>query len=201
MTAIKSARALLAALILGSVSIAVAQLAVPPLTGHVVDQTATLTREQQVTLEQTLQTFEARKGIQIAILMVQTSEPETIEQYALRVTEQWKVNRKRVDDGAILVIAKNDRVMRIEIGYGLEGALTYGTITRILSDTIVPRFKKGDFFGGIAAGVDRMIGVIDGEPWRDRTKTLPEFRQINGDRGAPRQCWRWPVALVVKQVA
>ena len=129
-----------------------------------------------------------------------TSEPETIEQYALRVTEQWNVIRKRVEDGAILVIAKNDRAMRIEIGYGLEGALTYGTITRILSDTIVPRFKKGDFFGGIAAGVDRMISVIDGEPWRDRTKILPELRQINSDRGAPRQYWRLSVALAAMQV-
>ena len=201
MIASKVARGVLAAFIFGSAFIAGAQLAIPPLTGHVADQTATLTREQQATLEEILQAFEARKGIQIAILIVLTSEPETIEQYALRVTEQWKVNRKRVDDGAILVIAKNDRVMRIEIGYGLKGALTYGTITRILSDTIVPRFKKGDFFGGIAAGVDRMISVIDGEPWRDRTKILPELRQINGDRGAPRQYWRWPVALVVKQVA
>jgi uncharacterized protein len=170
---LKAARALLAAFVLASACIAGAQLAVPPMTGHVVDQTATLTREQQAALEQKLQGFEARTGIQIAILIVLTSEPETIERYALRVTEEWKVGRKNVDDGVILVIAKNDRAMRIEIGYGLEAALTYTTISRILSEIVVPHFKKGEFYGGIAAGVDRMIRVIDGEPWRNRMKMLP----------------------------
>ena len=162
--AIKAARVLLAAFILGSACIADAQLAVPPLTGRIVDQTATLTREQQATLEQTLEGFEARKGSQIAVLIIPTSEPETIEQYALRVAEQWKVGRKKVDDGAVLVVAKNDRTLRIEVGYGLEGVLTDATSKRIISEIIVPRFKEGDFYGGIATGVDRMIRVIDGEP-------------------------------------
>jgi len=162
--ALKAARALVAALILGSASIVVAQLAVPPLTGRVVDQTATLTGEQKATLEQTLQAFEARKGSQIAVLIVPTSAPETIEQYALRVAEQWKLGRKKVDDGAVLVVAKNDRALRIEVGYGLEGVLTDATSKRIISEIITPRFKEGDFYGGITAGVERMIGVIDGEP-------------------------------------
>ena len=164
MTSIKAAGVLLAAFIFGSPAIAAAQVAVPPLTGRVVDQTATLTREQQATLEQTLQAFEARKGSQIAVLIVPTSAPETIEQYALRVVEQWKLGRKKVDDGAILVVAKNDRTLRIEVGYGLEGALTDVTSQRIISETITPRFKEGDFVGGITAGVDQMIRVVDGEP-------------------------------------
>jgi uncharacterized protein len=164
MKRITAVRALFAAFIVGWVSIAGAQLAVPPLTGRVVDQTATLTREQQATLEQTLQVFEARKGSQIAVLVVPTSAPETIEQYALRVAEQWKLGRKKVDDGAILVVAKNDRALRIEVGYGLEGALTDATSQRIISEIITPRFREGDFYGGITAGVDRMIRVIDGEP-------------------------------------
>jgi uncharacterized protein len=95
---------------------------------------------------------------------VPTSAPETIEQYALRVAEQWKIGRKKIDDGAILVVAKNDRALRIEVGYGLEGALNDATANRIIREVIVPRFREGDFFGGISAGVDRMIRVIDGEP-------------------------------------
>jgi uncharacterized protein len=163
-TAVNPARALFAAFIFGSACIAGAQVAVPPLTGRVVDQAATLSSEQKATLEQTLQAFEARKGSQIAVLIVPTTEPETIEQYALRVAEQWKVGRKKVDDGAVLVVAKSDRAVRIEVGYGLEGALTDATSKRIISEIIVPQFKQGDFYGGITAGVGQIIRVIDGEP-------------------------------------
>ncbi len=141
-----------------------AQVAVPPLKGRVTDLTGTLTREQTAALEQMLQSFEARKGSQIAVLMVPTTEPEAIEQYALRVAEAWQIGRGKVDDGAILVVAKNDRALRIEVGYGLEGALNDATANRIVEDVIVPRFREGDFYGGINAGVDRMIRVIDGEP-------------------------------------
>ena len=137
---------------------------VPALTGRVTDQTATLTADQKAGLEQTLQTFEARKGSQIAVLIVATTEPETIEQYALRVAEQWKLGRKKVDDGVVLVVAKNDRALRIEVGYGLEGALNDATSKRIISEIITPRFKQGDFPGGITAGVEQIIRVIDGEP-------------------------------------
>ncbi|MEC4718074.1 YgcG family protein [Noviherbaspirillum sp. CPCC 100848] len=158
------ARAALLAFTLFWPFIAGAQVAVPPLTGRVTDQTATLTTEQMAGLEQTLQAFEARKGSQLAVLIVPTSAPETIEQYALRVAEQWKLGRKKVDDGAILVVAKNDRALRIEVGYGLEGVLNDATSKRIISETITPRFKQGDFNGGITAGVDQIIRVIDGEP-------------------------------------
>ncbi len=141
-----------------------AQVAVPPLTGHVIDQTGTLSAEQKATLEQTLTAFEARKGSQLAVLMVASTAPEEVEQYALRVAEQWKLGRKKVDDGAILVVAKDDRAMRIEVGYGLEGALNDLTSKRIISETILPRFKGQDFYGGITAGVAQIIRVIDGEP-------------------------------------
>jgi uncharacterized protein len=134
------------------------------LTGRVTDQTATLTAEQKAGLEQTLQAFEARKGSQLAILIVPSTAPETIEQYALRVAEQWKLGRKKVDDGAILVVARTDRALRIEVGYGLEGALNDATSKRIISEIITPRFKQGDFYGGITAGVDQIVRVIDGEP-------------------------------------
>ncbi len=134
------------------------------MTGRITDQTATLTAEQKASLEQILQAFEARKGSQLAVLIVATTIPETIEQYALRVAEQWKLGRKKIDDGAVLVVAKTDRAMRIEVGYGLEGALNDAISKRIISETITPRYKDGDLYGGIAAGVDQIIRVVDGEP-------------------------------------
>ncbi len=167
MTAVSHAgrlgRALLLACALFGSALATAQIAVPPLTGRITDQTGTLTTEQKAALEQTLAAFEARKGSQLAVLMVATTAPEDIEQYALRVAEQWKLGRRQVDDGAILVVAKNDRALRIEVGYGLEGALTDLSSKRIISETILPLFRKQDFHGGIAAGVAQIIRVIDGE--------------------------------------
>ena len=161
-----------AALVLLAIT-AWAQLAVPPLTARVTDQTGTLTREQQAGLERMLQEFEARKGTQIAVLMVATTKPEAIEQYALRVGEQWKIGRKKVDDGAILVVAKEDRALRIEVGYGLEGVLNDATASRIIREVIVPRFREGDFYGGINAGLDRIMRVIDGEPLPAPAKSGP----------------------------
>jgi uncharacterized protein len=152
----------LCALLLVATS-AFAQLAVPPV-ARVRDQTATLSSADIAALERTLQEFEQRKGSQIAVLVVPTTAPETIEQYALRVAEAWKLGRKGVDDGALLLVAKDDRALRIEVGYGLEGVLTDITAKRIVSDVILPYFRRGDFAGGIRAGVDRMISVIDGEP-------------------------------------
>jgi len=154
-----------------------AQVAVPPLTARVTDLTGTLTREQQAGLERMLQEFEARKGSQIALLMVPTTAPEAIEQYALRVAEQWKVGRKKVDDGAILVVAKDDRALRIEVGYGLEGVLNDATASRIIREIIVPRFREGDFYGGINAGLDRMMRLIDGEPLPEPARTTTPAAQ------------------------
>ncbi len=143
---------------------AVAEVAVPPLSARVMDLTGTLTAEQKSNLEQTLQTLEAKKGSQIAVLVVQTAEPEAVEQYSMRVAEQWKLGRKGVDDGALLLVAKNDRTMRIEVGYGLEGVLPDAIAKRIIAEIITPYFKAGDFYGGIKAGVEAMIKVVEGEP-------------------------------------
>jgi uncharacterized protein len=140
-----------------------ADVAVPPLSGRVVDQTGTLSSDDIASLTQTLKDLEARKGSQIAVLIVPTTEPEAIEQYSIRVADAWKIGRKKIDDGALLVIAKNDRHLRIEVGYGLEGALTDVTTKRIIDEDITPKFKAGDFAGGVSAGVNRMIRVIDGE--------------------------------------
>jgi len=158
-----AARASLLALMLCWAFAAVADVAVPPLTGRVVDKTATLSSSDVASLDQTLKDFEARKGSQLAVLIVPTTQPETIEQYSLRVAEAWKIGRRKIDDGAILVVAKDDRKLRIEVGYGLEGALTDVTSKRIIDEIITPSFRSGNFAAGISAGVDRIIRVVDGE--------------------------------------
>jgi uncharacterized protein len=162
-TAMNAARASLLALLLCWAFAAFADVAVPPLSGRVVDQTATLSSGDMASLTQSLKDLEARKGSQIAVLIVPTTAPETIEQYSIRVAEAWKIGRKKVDDGALLVVAKDDHRLRIEVGYGLEGALNDVTAKRIIDEIITPKFRSGDFAGGIAAGVDRIIGVINGE--------------------------------------
>jgi len=157
-------RRALAAAALFAFAVALAQVAVPPLTARVTDLTNTLSAQQRAALEERLAAFEVRKGSQIAVVIVPTTAPETIEQYGIRVGEQWKIGRKGVDDGAILLVALKDRALRIETGYGLEGVLPDAVAKRIVDEVIVPRFKQGDYFGGIDAGVSRMMAVIDGEP-------------------------------------
>lgn len=126
------------------------------------DTTGTLDAQQTAALEGRLAAFEAAKRVQIAVLMVPTTRPEAIEQYALRVVEQWKLGRKKADDGALLLVAKDDRALRIEVGYGLEGALGDAVTKRIISDVTAPRFAQGDFAGGLDAGVDAMMRVVQG---------------------------------------
>jgi uncharacterized protein len=159
-----AARASIFALVLCWAFAALADVAVPPLTGRVVDQTGTLSSSDIALLDQTLRAFEASKGTQIAVLIVPTTQPETIEQFSIRVAEAWKIGRKKIDDGAILVVAKDDRKLRIEVGYGLEGALTDVTTKRIIDEIITPKFRNGDFAGGISDGADRIIRVAEGEP-------------------------------------
>jgi uncharacterized protein len=137
---------------------------VPSLASRVTDLAGTLTAADLASLEEKLAAFEARKGAQIAVLVVPTTQPEAIEQYSIRVVEAWKLGREKPDDGALLLVAMQDRALRIEVGRGLEGALTDLVSNRIIDETITPRFREGDFAGGISAGVDRMIAVVDGEP-------------------------------------
>ena len=145
-------------------AIAADEVAVPPLKARVTDLTGTLGADQIGTLDRRLRDFERRKGSQIAVLMLPTTQPETIEQYSIRVADAWKVGRAKVDDGVILVVAKNDRKLRIEVGYGLEGAIPDAVAKRVVSDVIAPHFRTGDFYGGIAAGTDALMKLIEGEP-------------------------------------
>ena len=143
---------------------AAAQQPVPPLTGRVVDTTATLAPDALASLDAKLAAFEQRKGSQIAVLLVRTTAPEAIEAYSLRVAEQWRIGRGAVDDGIVLVVALDDRRMRFEVGYGLEGAVPDALARRIIAETIAPRFYEGDYAGGLDAGLEALIGLIDGEP-------------------------------------
>ncbi|MDN0077681.1 YgcG family protein [Crenobacter sp. SG2303] len=179
MTAFGAARVLFAsAALVWSLVAGAQQIAVPPLKAHVTDQTDTLTQEQLAALEQKLQSLEAAKGSQLAVLILPSTGEESIEQYSLRVVEQWKLGRKKVDDGALLIVAKDDHALRIEVGYGLEGALNDVTCKRIISEIIVPRLQQGDFYGGINAGVDRMIRVVNGEPLPAPAR--PDTRRTGG---------------------
>jgi uncharacterized protein len=137
---------------------------VPALTGRVVDVTGTLTAGQKGDLEAKLAGFEQRKGSQIAVLIVGTTFPEPIEAYSIRVAEAWKIGRKTVDDGVLVVIARSDRAMRLEVGYGLEGAVPDAVAKRLIEESFTPRFREDDIYDGLSQGVDRLIRVIDGEP-------------------------------------
>jgi uncharacterized protein len=140
-----------------------AEVAVPPLKVRVTDLTGTLSAEQIQDLESRLGVFERGKGSQIAVLMLPSTQPETIEEYSIRVADAWKIGRARVDDGVILVVAKNDRKLRVEVGRGLEGAIPDAVAKRVIAEVITPHFKANDFYGGIAAGTGALMKLIEGE--------------------------------------
>jgi uncharacterized protein len=162
---------------------------IPALHARVTDLTGTLTSQQQTALEQKLAAFEASKGSQLAVLIVPTTQPEEIEQYSIRVVDQWKLGRgsvggKKVDDGALLLVAKNDHRVRIEVGYGLEGVLTDAISNRIISETVAPAFRRGDFYGGIDAGLDQMMRLIQGEPLPPPPQSQWQGAQHHGGGGS-----------------
>lgn len=158
----------LALLLLSAASLA--QVEIPPARAPVTDLTQTLSPEQVAELDRRLREFESRKGSQIAILIVPTTAPETIEQYSIRVVERWRLGRRGVDDGVLILVAKQDRAVRIEVGYGLEGALPDVLANRIIEQVAVPRFRADDYFGGLSAALDRIIALLEGEP-------LPELER------------------------
>jgi uncharacterized protein len=138
---------------------------IPPLSAHVTDITQTLSAAERQALEAKLTDWEARTGGQFAVLLVPSTQPEPIEAYAIRVADAWKIGRKGSDDGVLFVVAKNDRKLRLEVGYGFEGVLTDATSKRIIAETVAPKFREGAFGAGIDAGVDRVISVLaEGKP-------------------------------------
>jgi uncharacterized protein len=154
------------------------EVGIPPLKARVTDLTATLSASQVQSLESRLRDFEREKGSQIAVLMLPSTQPETIEQYSIRVADAWKIGRAKIDDGVILLVAKDDRKLRIEVGRALEGAIPDAIAKRIVSDVIAPHFKSGDFYGGISAGCDALMRLIEGE-------TLPAPPPRSGAGGQP----------------
>ena len=142
---------------------------VPPLKARVTDLAGMLKPEQQAALEKTLQAHEARTGSQVAILLVKSTAPEVIEQYGIRVAEAWKIGRKGIDDGVILIVAKDNprdlRRLRLEVGRGAEGVITDAMSKRILQDVIAPHFRNNDFYGGLNASVAAIHALLDKEPF------------------------------------
>ena len=167
MLAILRAMALLGLISLGSAAGAAAPdgglQAVPPLARHVVDAAGLLKAGEAEQLDQRLMQFEQRQGSQIAVLVVPTTAPEAIEQYSIRVFDAWKLGRKQFNDGILILVATQDRKLRIDTGYGLEGAIPDAVAKRIIAETLAPRFRAGDAYGGLLAAVDQIEGLIKGE--------------------------------------
>ncbi len=140
-----------------------AEVAIPQLSQRITDLTATLTAEQIKTLDDKLAAFETKKGSQIAVLMLPSTQPEDIAAFGIRVADAWKIGRKNIDDGLILIIAKDDRKLRLEVGRGLEGVIPDAIAKRVLAETIKPYFKTDDYAGGIDAGITQITSLIEGE--------------------------------------
>jgi uncharacterized protein len=140
-----------------------AQLAVPALTAHVVDTTGTLSTEQRAQLDAKLAAFEQSRGSQVVILLVPSTQPEDIASYANRVANTWKIGRKGIGDGLLLIVAVTDRKVRMEVAKTLEGAIPDLATKRIIDEAVTPRFKQGDYASGLDAGVTRIMGLITGE--------------------------------------
>ena len=164
---------------------AVDLVAIPPLQARVTDLTGTLSKENVATLEGSLETLQRTKGSEVVILILPTTQPESIEQFGIRLAGVWKIGRKGVNDGVIVVVAKEDRHMRIEVGYGLEGAIPDAIAKRIVSDIMAPRFKRGDFFGGLQDAVAAISAVIDKEPLpepkAEPARATGDFSRTSGD--------------------
>ena len=146
--------------------------AIPELKSRVTDLTGTLMQNEISVLEQKLTLFEEANGSQIVVLMIYTTDSESIEEYSMRVAEKWKIGRKDIDDGVILLIAKSDRKLRIEVGYGLESTISDAYAQKIIDDFIVPQFKNGYFYKGVYAGVDEIIKLISGNSSIPKSKTV-----------------------------
>ncbi len=168
--------------------------AIPPLDSPVVDTTGTLDEAHERQLEQQALALQQRKGSQLQVLIVASTRPESIEQYTQRVFDQWKLGRKGVDDAVLLVVAKDDRRVRIQPGYGLEGAIPDITAGRIIQEYLAPKFREGDYGGGLVDATAALVKLVDGEP-------LPEPMADNRDDGADGGGGDWLFALFAAFIA
>jgi len=151
---------------------------IPALKGRITDVTSTLSVKELANIEQILVVLDSYTTCELVVLIIPTTGSETIEEYSMRAAEKWKIGKKEKDNGVILLIAKNDRKVRIEVGYGLEGILTDASSIRIIDNYIVPEFKNGDFYGGIYSGVGQISGILKGEiNYVDYAKINVEYEQ------------------------
>jgi len=148
-------------------------LDVPPLRGRINDYATLIPADKARDLEERLARFEAETGHQIAVLTIPSLKGDSLEDFSIRVAEGWKIGKKGFDNGAILLVARDDRKLRIEVGYGLEGVMPDAIASRIIREVITPRFRSGDFAGGIEAGVDTMLKITKGETLPERTRPAP----------------------------
>ncbi len=168
---------------------------IPPLTGPVIDTTMTLDAATKQQLEAQAVALQQRKGSQLQILMVPTTQPEDIAQYAVRAFDQYKLGRKGVDDGVLLVVAKDDRRARIEVGYGLEGPIPDATAIRVITEYLAPKFRAGDFGGGVTDATAVLVKLVDGEPL-----PAPMVEQRRRGKGGGGWLFALLAAFIVAQV-
>jgi uncharacterized protein len=162
---------------------------VPPLTGRVVDQAGMLDAGQRARLDSMLADYEAKTGSQIAVLLVKSTEPEAIEQYSIRVTDAWKLGRKGVDDGVLLMVARDNpkalRRLRIEAGRGVQGVLTDAQSKRVLQDVIAPYFRQNQYYEGLAAGIGALENILNKEKFPAPPQVAqPPAQQQQSDGGS-----------------
>lgn len=172
---------------------------IPKFGAYVTDLTGTLDAQQQQSLEQELTALQKSKGSQIGVLIVPTTEPEDIAQYAIRVFDAWKLGRKGVDDGALLIVAKNDRRVRVEVARGLEGAIPDAAVARIIREYIAPRFRANDYYGGIHDAVGALVKLVNGDELPPPLTDARDDRR-GGDSIMPALIAAWFAALFLRGI-
>ena len=181
--------------------------AAPPFDRPIVDQTKTLSNEDVSRISNLINAERQKKSLQIGVLMIDTlGSDDSLEEYSLKVARQWGIGDKKQSNGALLFIAKNDRKMRIEVGNGMEGSLTDARASQIIRNTIAPKFRSGDYAGGVEAGVKRIIDVAEGRNLSDNDMDVESIVSIlfivifitiiviailkgNGSNGRRRRYW------------
>ena len=179
--------------LLPAIGLAADLVPLPALSARVTDLTATLDATQRGRLEAQLAAIERAKGAQIAVLLLPTTQPEAIEQFGIRLAEAWKIGHKGADNGVIVIVAKNDRKVRVEVGYGLEGAVPDAVARRIIAERMTPLFKQGDFFGGLRSAIEGLDQAIGG-PASAEPAESPPGGTSQGSGGE--DYWPWLMAAV-----
>jgi uncharacterized protein len=148
----------------------------PPLSGRVVDEAGILDQAARAALTEKLAALEAKTTDQVVVVTLKSLQGTAIEEFGVALGRRWQVGQKDKNNGVLLIVAPNERKVRIEVGYGLEGALTDAVSRLIIENAILPRFRAGDFAGGVSRGVDDIVSVLtgDAEEWKRRATQRPD---------------------------